>query len=593
MMKLPSNLSTAQSRFADSNSPTTSKLAQLQRKCACGKIAGPEGECEECRHHRLQRSATHQAAPSTMPPIVYDVLRLTGQALDSNTCAFMESRFGYNFGDVRVHTDAQAAESARAVNAQAYTVGRDVVFGEGQYAPHTDAGQKLLAHELTHVAQQQARSDLSSESAAALEDQAEAFSRMGESSVGVGNSPVLGAPVEIQCKALPEVVGTPLAEFTMGKISSKIRANAEIVPGGEEPGKFGGFNTETEAVVTGHRLPSTTAIIKDADTRFHVFDTRIGPFNPRESKFSIAPYVTTGKAYEFVKWVNLLSESKPSGSWSERAAKASDLRKEYKSSAGTDQQAKREAAEQAYVNLLIEALGLDTADIHIVRSDGPKPEVLNFDLDLSGAAGLGGLASLPTTREGPKPESTLTLGPESIFPDSPVLTQMVFFHEATHTAHATRGTELLQKWRATKTKQSFEDWLKTKRTGKGISESEYELTVEKTKKSSTSTETLAYLAGFMAAFHLLPVEQTETPLVREFGGMALNWPLAGHEIQDRAVHDLEQYYCTQMDDAHRVRFDKYVADNAKKIEAATEWSSQKDMLPLFHRLSKFAGGPRK
>jgi hypothetical protein len=66
----------------------------------------------------------------------------------------MEARFGHDFGQVRVHTDAKAAESARAVNALAFTVGRNVVFGTGQYAPKTSAGQRLIAHELTHVGQQ-------------------------------------------------------------------------------------------------------------------------------------------------------------------------------------------------------------------------------------------------------------------------------------------------------------------------------------------------------------------------------------------------------------------------------------------------------
>ena len=66
----------------------------------------------------------------------------------------MESRFGRDFSQVRVHTDARAAQSARSVDALAYTVGRNVVFGDGQYAPHSIAGQRLLAHELTHVVQQ-------------------------------------------------------------------------------------------------------------------------------------------------------------------------------------------------------------------------------------------------------------------------------------------------------------------------------------------------------------------------------------------------------------------------------------------------------
>jgi hypothetical protein len=68
----------------------------------------------------------------------------------------MESRFGYDFSRVRVHADTRAAASARAVSARAYTVGRDVVFAAGQYAPQTGVGRRLLAHELAHVVQQSA-----------------------------------------------------------------------------------------------------------------------------------------------------------------------------------------------------------------------------------------------------------------------------------------------------------------------------------------------------------------------------------------------------------------------------------------------------
>jgi len=79
-----------------------------------------------------------------------------GQALDPATRVFMEARFGQDFGSVLVHTDNRAADSARSINAVAYTVGSDVVFGAGQYAPATAAGRKLLAHELAHTIQQQA-----------------------------------------------------------------------------------------------------------------------------------------------------------------------------------------------------------------------------------------------------------------------------------------------------------------------------------------------------------------------------------------------------------------------------------------------------
>ena len=82
------------------------------------------------------------------------VLHSQGQSLDTDTRIFMESRFGHDFSQVRVHTDANAAESARAVKALAYTAGRNVVFGAGQYAPESELGKQLLAHELTHVVQQ-------------------------------------------------------------------------------------------------------------------------------------------------------------------------------------------------------------------------------------------------------------------------------------------------------------------------------------------------------------------------------------------------------------------------------------------------------
>jgi len=89
-----------------------------------------------------------------VPHVVHEVLRSSGQPLDPTARAFMESRFGHDFSGVRVHTDAKAAESAQAVRACAYTVGRDIVFVESRYDPSGEQGRKLLTHELTHVVQQ-------------------------------------------------------------------------------------------------------------------------------------------------------------------------------------------------------------------------------------------------------------------------------------------------------------------------------------------------------------------------------------------------------------------------------------------------------
>jgi Domain of unknown function (DUF4157) len=117
---------------------------------------GTFGPTERKKEEELlqRKSPNGSCVPATAPPIVDDVLAESGQPLDSATREFMETRFGYDFGRVRIHTDTKAAESTRAVNAHAYTVGDDVVFGAGRYVPSTAEGQKLIAHELAHVVQQ-------------------------------------------------------------------------------------------------------------------------------------------------------------------------------------------------------------------------------------------------------------------------------------------------------------------------------------------------------------------------------------------------------------------------------------------------------
>jgi Domain of unknown function (DUF4157) len=111
---------------------------------------------------RLQRLAGNSGVSALLadreeddgPSPVKEVVGSGGDALDAATRQDMEARLGHDFGDVRVHTDAPATESAKSVNAHAYTVGNHVVFQREQYAPGTDDGRKMLAHELTHVIQQ-------------------------------------------------------------------------------------------------------------------------------------------------------------------------------------------------------------------------------------------------------------------------------------------------------------------------------------------------------------------------------------------------------------------------------------------------------
>lgn len=110
-------------------------------------IQNPEG----IHARQIRTSDSRQVA---VPSSVHDVINAPGRPLDQATRGFMEPRFGHDFSGVRVHTDARAAESARAMKAMAYTVGRSIAFGAGRYSPETAAGRSLLGHELTHVLQQ-------------------------------------------------------------------------------------------------------------------------------------------------------------------------------------------------------------------------------------------------------------------------------------------------------------------------------------------------------------------------------------------------------------------------------------------------------
>lgn len=127
---------------------------KVQRACAacdggkpCPKCAGEESVLR--RKAKAPGDASHQEAPDDF---IHDLG--SGAPLEVSMRAFMEPRFGQDFSKVRLHTDARASESAWALNAVAYTVGRNVVFAAGQYSPGTSEGRRLIAHELTHVLQQ-------------------------------------------------------------------------------------------------------------------------------------------------------------------------------------------------------------------------------------------------------------------------------------------------------------------------------------------------------------------------------------------------------------------------------------------------------
>lgn len=131
---------------------------KLQGACLCGGGACPACQTEQpgWEHERLRpkRIGPGESGQTAAPPTVHEALASHGQPLDPATRAFMEPRFGYDFSMVRAHSGAAAGQSAQDLNAHAYTMGHDIVFGAGRFAPGTLDGQRLIAHELAHVVQQ-------------------------------------------------------------------------------------------------------------------------------------------------------------------------------------------------------------------------------------------------------------------------------------------------------------------------------------------------------------------------------------------------------------------------------------------------------
>ncbi len=146
-------------READRISEQVMRMPEPRLQSAC-PYGGPCPKCQteqpNQEHERLQtkRVQPSDTAKTSAPPVVHDILSSPGQPLDAKTRAFVEPRFGYDLSQVRIHTSGRAAQSARAIDAMAYTVGREIVFGTGKYAPETTEGKHLLAHELTHTIQQ-------------------------------------------------------------------------------------------------------------------------------------------------------------------------------------------------------------------------------------------------------------------------------------------------------------------------------------------------------------------------------------------------------------------------------------------------------
>lgn len=249
----------------------------------------------------LQRAAGHEAVSKLLestnasqqlpahglPPIVQSVLsRGGGQPLNSSTRVEMESRFGADFRQVRIHTDSQASQSAAAVAAKAYTAGRDVVFGRGNYAPNTREGKRLLAHELAHVIQQ---------------------SRGGATPNANPNSPLERAAntaaasmanhqgqITVSGASAPGIARQEIAEFGPDETNQLIAFWQQKIQSETAPAKVARYQRFIDNLSTGAPLSAAEAGLK-SEEEMRFFYRQIGPAEEKGFKFGrSAPRGGTG-----------------------------------------------------------------------------------------------------------------------------------------------------------------------------------------------------------------------------------------------------------------------------------------------------------
>lgn len=181
--------------------------------------------------HGIQGSASSSFELHTVSPITHDVLRSPGEPLSPGSRSFMESRFGRDFSQVRVHTDSRAAESAESIGARAFTVGQDIVFGAGEYAPQSSPGRMLLAHELTHVVQQGSGTAISDRISRADEPAEQEAHRTARAAVEGRDS----VPTPTQSASGVQRQEIPEFQLTPPKLEAPKPAGLSLFPPGKAP----------------------------------------------------------------------------------------------------------------------------------------------------------------------------------------------------------------------------------------------------------------------------------------------------------------------------------------------------------------------
>jgi hypothetical protein len=375
-------------------------------------------------------------------------------------------------------------------------------------------------------------------------------------------------PTLVQRRALGEVAERPLASISFsspGYVATEttITAETELTPETEQPGRFTGFDQRLLGYAQAWRhRDRICAVVQDQEGKYHAIKTSF-PGRGVVDSLSVVPFRLD---FRRLWWVNLPRVSRGADaaavltSWSERAGRAMNWHRLWKDRrvpesfrcphdgrhGGESPSLNdfRRCLEAEYAALLVQALDVARGDVHVIPSGGnANPNALvNFNLEMDDAKARGGITRLPTDRSSAIPESGITFGPLAFNSRSEIQLLGTAVHESTHLAHAELAIDWLQRWRGTRTRDSFPDWLRGQMRRRRLSREQYDLIIEETRSGdSPSTETLAHLEAFMATYHHMPIDETIYRFEQIDKGAEF-WAFAGHAINDSSISRLASYY---------------------------------------------------
>ncbi|WP_028062593.1 hypothetical protein [Solirubrobacter soli] len=334
--------------------------------------------------------------------------------------------------------------------------------------------------------------------------------------------------------------------FTVGSIvSGDFMVTVEIAAQ-HEVGD--GWETEQEAAVAAASGGQIGVVVQDAEGRLRAFETDMVPFD--SPAHSVPAMLPVGRVVRFAR----VSSPKEPMSWLDQQAYIRDLN-------GSGEPERVLLARRMLCGLLVSEVGLRADDVNDSTEGGPLAGKVNVNIDLADARGHAGKPGpVPCDRTTPLEEPMLEIGPLAF--NNPISLRGTVLHEFEHIHHTEKAIEAVGRWRATEPRDDFPVWLdKQLKRGK-ISALDHGVIREQVSSGTEATESLAYLTGFMATYHLRPLDDIElfTSLVH----LADEWPRAGHAVQEETITQLLAYR-EGLETPHKDALDAFVAPRRTEL----------------------------